>query len=234
MTGDFILFGRYQEFDIVISTSSEERGDRTIPRFEIKIQEKATKTSESVKIPMNLEGISNKVDVIICRRFAHTKAAESIRQRRGIYQVELMDDALEYLYTALHTALRKHCDSSGSSLWWNFLHDCHQIVIDKIIENTKAQLDEIVGKKYTLAQVADRLKTGWTNFLSEGVSTAHQIDHMNEYWINEYSQISFDTLKEMSRSDLLKLKKDLKFAAMSLDYLSDEDWLGMAIGLTKS
>lgn len=227
------MFNPLSEFDIQVSTGTGQVMGREVARLILTVTEKASGMSESMKLSMNLDRLPEKVDSIIVRKFAHTKRAERIRQERGMYPVKLLDEAMEYPFTALHTALRKSCDSSGSSLWWSFLQDCHPIVINHLMASTEAQLNEIVGKEYTLAQVADRLKTGWANFLSEGVSTARQIKKLDSHWIDEFSAIPFDEVKDLSHTERNKLQKDLKFAAMMFDYLSKKDWLGMAAGMVE-
>ena len=169
------------------------------------------------------------VENVILTKFADTTSAEHIRRGRGQIECTLVPNWDIKIGSYVHTALRKLCDTSASTLWWNIIEGLPSSVWSQMNSHSITRINEVTAHQQV--KYRNALKAAWYEVLrlasrlqladSRSNAWPHKEDAAAQSWDIE------ELFEDMTRREQREFDQVVKMAYLSLDFLSDDDWDGM-------
>lgn len=220
-----------REFDVSTRPAAPASGDgNALPfyRTEIELHQRASGRKACATFHGIGDSFAPVVRKLVLCEFPESSTANWIRSNYGLGLLVLRADWQASFLEAVHTALRKVCDSKASALWWNALGDMPPPILRQMYASSIARLQAIPADKLTYARAAKEIKTAWETTLNQARSL--RFDRLSEY--DEIMGLSkagwnLDELLDLDRRERKDFSLAARTAYLALDYLSRNDWRGM-------
>lgn len=225
----------YREFIINLSPQiirkEYDGSTRTVVRTSIDITEITTGVNWKTITENRIT--DTKLESIIHTQFPNSQSAKEIKSIRNLSEVTLVEDlSPDNISCCIHTALRKLCDSTASSYWWNLIHLLPAGMMGKVWLDTSKALQDL-PKTAPLFQYANSIKETWNTsfdkmqyaarvYTARGLSGGNEGDVLTEEEANYFNAL----FEVITIKTLDTYKTQSKMAYLALDYLID-DWSGM-------
>lgn len=237
----------FHEFDLV-STSTVETAP--LPRPEgypqraeqrrvitMQLTHRPTGESASGRFFRNLTPgeLKNWLENMALKKFPASQAAEMLRSRLNLVPVVLVPGWEDSIGEAIHTALRKVCDSPATSYWWNLLHALPAELPDLLYRDSVAALRRTgAGENPVfLRALAKALAKSWATTLE----AARDYFSPRPLWGRAEPAPALAGWPDRAQLTLARME-DLHtqshMAGMAVKWLDQDDWAGMLGYLTKA
>lgn len=209
------------------------------PRREITLQltHRETGQSASARFSRNLtsEELRNWLENTVLKKFPASQAADVLRSRLNRAPVVLVPGWDESLGEAVHTALRKLCDSPATSYWWNLLHALPSELRAALYRNSVAALRLAggTGKPVFLAGLASALAKSWTATLETAQDYFTPRPFLTKTEVAALGQAGWPDRAQLTLAQLENLRAQSFMASLAVRWLDRNDWAAMLGYLTK-
>ena len=227
--------------DFAISTIPEEKqvkeGDRmrTQLHTSITITERKTGKTWAKTTPYRITEIG--LENIILKNFPDSTTADWLDSSRHYYEIDLVKDlSPSNVCGAMHTALRKCCDSKASAYWWNLIHNLPEGVMSKVWTAVSEALiaAKTANKTTRMCDYAKVVETAWVlafeklNYATREYERDRRIFGAEGYPLTKAEATKLaDEFDDMSHKDFKAYRTAVFMADLAVGYLSAEDWVGM-------